>query len=283
MTSPFPDVAALDADIRLIAADMDGTLLDDEKELHDHLWPLVDELLRRGVVFCPASGRQYDNLYAHFTDVADELVFIAENGAYVVRGTREISSDALPRDLVHRLVRAVRDLSGAGNDVGAVVCGKRAAYVERRDEAFMAQVSPYYVSRRTVDDLLDLPEDDILKVAVYDFGDAERSTAPGLAAFGDEARVVVSGEHWVDVMNPTTNKGAGIRRLQQALGITPAQTMVFGDYLNDVEMMDAAEHSFAMANAHPLLKERARHVAPANTENGVVRTVSAVLGLPWTE
>jgi hydroxymethylpyrimidine pyrophosphatase-like HAD family hydrolase len=92
---------------------------------------------------------------------------------------------------------------------------------------------------------------------------------------------VVSGEHWVDVMNPATNKGAGIRSIQRALGITPAQTMVFGDFLNDLEMMDAADYSFAMHNAHPVLRERARYVAPPNTENGVVRTISSVLGLPW--
>jgi haloacid dehalogenase-like hydrolase len=50
----------------------------------------------------------------------------------------------------------------------------------------------------------------------------------------------------------------------------------------DVEETNAAEYSFAMDNAHPLLRERARYVAPPNTENGVVRAISAVLGLPWT-
>jgi hydroxymethylpyrimidine pyrophosphatase-like HAD family hydrolase len=82
-------------------------------------------------------------------------------------------------------------------------------------------------------------------------------------------------------MNPATNKGAGIRSIQRALGITPAQTMVFGDFLNDLELMDAADYSFAMYNAHPVLRERARYVAPPNTDNGVVRTISSVLGLPW--
>ncbi|MFP5417195.1 MAG: Cof-type HAD-IIB family hydrolase [Actinomycetes bacterium] len=268
-------------DIRLIAADMDGTLLDDDKELHDHFWPLVDTLFQRGILFCPASGRQYHTLYRHFGDVADELVYLAENGAYVVRGREEISSDTLPDDLVDRLVRRLREVA-TGIDLGVVVCGKKAAYIERTDPAFRAEVDQYYASLAVVDDLLRRPDDGVLKVAVYDFGSAEQGVAPALAPFADEARVVVSGEHWVDVMNPGTNKGAGIRSIQRALGITPAQTMVFGDFLNDLEMMDAAEYSFAMDNAHPLLRERARHVAPPNTENGVVRTISSVLGLPWT-
>jgi hydroxymethylpyrimidine pyrophosphatase-like HAD family hydrolase len=80
-------------------------------------------------------------------------------------------------------------------------------------------------------------------------------------------------------MNRTANKGTALRGLQQALGITPAQTMVFGDYLNDLEMLDAAEWSFAMANAHPQVVRRARHLAPSNNDNGVLRTISRVLGL----
>jgi Cof subfamily protein (haloacid dehalogenase superfamily) len=262
---------------------MDGTLLDDELALHDHFWPLVDELFVRGVLFCVASGRQYANLYEHFRPVAEEMVFVAENGAYVVKGTQEISSQSLAPALVDRLVLALRDLAESGADIGVGLCGKRAAYLERTDPRFMEQVGPYYASRQVLADLLDRPDDEILEVTVYDFESAEHVTAPALAEFGDEVQVVVSGTHWVDVMHPATSKGTGLRSIQEALRITSAQTMVFGDFLNDLDMMDAADYSFAMSNAHPVLRARARYVAPPNTENGVVRTISAVLGLPWID
>jgi Cof subfamily protein (haloacid dehalogenase superfamily) len=270
-------------DIRLIAADMDGTLLDDDKELHAHFWPMVDALLDRGILFCPASGRQYQTLYSHFGRLAEQLVYIAENGAYVVRGRQEISSDTLADDLVTRIVLAVRALADAGADVGFVVCGKRSAYIERTDARFRAHTDQYYVSLAALDDVLNRPEDGILKVAVYDFASAEERTVPALPTFGDEVQIALSGKHWVDVQNRGTNKGSAIRRVQATLGITSAQTMVFGDFLNDLEMMDAADYSFAMENAHPLLAERARYSAPANTDNGVVRTISSILGLPWTD
>ncbi len=269
-------------DIRLIAADMDGTLLDDDKALHEHFWPLVAELFHRGVLFCVASGRQYANLYERFRAVAQEMVFLAENGAYVVRGTQEISSQTMDPHLVDELVGAIRDLASSGADVGAVVCGKRAAYLERQDRRFTRHVDQYYASQ-VVTDLLDRPDDGVLKVTVYDFESAERISGPALAGFGERAQVVVSGAHWLDIMDLATNKGAGIRSIQAALGISRAQTMVFGDFLNDLEMMDVADYSFAMDNAHPMLLERARYVAPSNTANGVVRTISSVLGLPWTE
>lgn len=116
-------------------------------------------------------------------------------------------------------------------------------------------------------------------MGVFNFGSAEHTTAPALDRFRATHQVVVSGDHWVDIMNLTANKGEGIRHLQQSLGITRAQTMVFGDFLNDLEMMDAGEYSFAMANAHPALRARARYVAPSNTQNGVVRTIASVLGI----
>ncbi|MER7931113.1 MULTISPECIES: Cof-type HAD-IIB family hydrolase [unclassified Streptomyces] len=270
--------AAGSADIRLVVTDMDGTLLDDEKRIPAGLWPMLAELRRRGVLFSPASGRQYATLARQFADVADGMVFIAENGTYVVRDGVELSSDVLDQAVAGDLARTVRRLVADGVDVGAVVCGKRSAYVERTDEAFLAEVRRYYVEHRVVDDLTAV-DDDVIKVALFDFGPAERTTAPALAPFAATHQVVVSGEHWVDVMNRTANKGTALRGLQRELGITPAQTMVFGDYLNDLEMLDAADWSFAMANAHPDVISRARHLAPSNNDDGVLRTVARILGL----
>ncbi|MFF4492335.1 Cof-type HAD-IIB family hydrolase [Streptomyces sp. NPDC001544] len=266
------------ADIRLVVSDMDGTLLDDDKRIPDGLWPMLAELRRRGVLFSPASGRQYATLARQFAEVADGMVFIAENGTYVVRDGVELSSDPLHGRVVAALARAVRELAADGVDVGAVVCGKRSAYVERTDEAFLTEVRRYYVENRIVDDLTAV-DDEVLKVALFDFGSAERTTAPALQAFTATHQVVVSGEHWVDVMNATANKGAALRGLQRELGITPAQTMVFGDYLNDLEMLDAADWSFAVAGAHPEVVRRARHLAPSNNDNGVLRTIARVLGI----
>ncbi|MFJ8079478.1 Cof-type HAD-IIB family hydrolase [Streptomyces sp. NPDC096205] len=266
-------------DIRLIVTDMDGTLLDDDKQPPAELWTALELLRERGVLFSPASGRQYATLAREFSGAADGMVFIAENGTYVVRDGVELSSDPLDKAVVADVLETVRRLNADGVDVGAVVCGKRSAYVERADEPFLAEVRKYYVENRVVADATAV-EDDILKVALFDFGPAERTTAPALAPFTATHQVVVSGEHWVDLMNGTANKGAAIRRLQRELGITPAQTMVFGDYLNDLEMLDTADWSYAMANAHPEVVRRARHLAPANTDNGVLRTIARVLGLP---
>ncbi|MGW2937300.1 Cof-type HAD-IIB family hydrolase [Streptomyces sp. NPDC001156] len=274
-----PELPRGPVDIRLVVTDMDGTLLDSTGGIPGGLWPLLTELRRRGVLFSPASGRQYATLARQFAEAADGMVFVAENGTYVVRDGVELSSDPLDAAVAARIVGTTRRLVADGVDVGAVLCGKKSAYVERSDEAFVAEASKYYTLLRTVEDLTTV-DDQFLKVALYDFGPVERTTAPALAPFTSTHQVVVSGEHWVDVMNPTANKGAALRMLQRELGITPAQTVVFGDYLNDLEMLDAADWSFAMTNAHPDVLRRARYVAPSNTELGVLRTIARLLHLP---
>lgn len=268
-------------DIRLVVCDMDGTLLDAAKRIPDALWPLLDGMADRGIVFTPASGRQYATLAGQFASLGDGLVVIAENGAYVRRGALEVSVDPVPAAAVGEIVAAVRAHARAGNDVGVVVCGKRSAYVERTDQAFLSKVEPYYAALAQVEDL-DAVEDEVLKTAVYDFGDAAHNTAPVLARFSPALQVVVSDKHWIDIMAVGVNKGVAVRRLQQALGVTPAQTVVFGDYLNDLEMMDAAELSFAMANAHPDVAGRARFMAPPHTEAGVITTLRRLLDHPVT-
>ncbi|WP_460775955.1 Cof-type HAD-IIB family hydrolase [Microbacterium sp. GXF7504] len=261
-------------DIRLIAVDMDGTLLDGEGRVPEALWPMLDDLRDRGIAFAPASGRQYATLRREFGAHGDDMVFIAENGTLVMRRDEELSADPMDRAVVRDVTATVRALP---LDVGIVLCGKRSAYIERTDEAFRSEADRYYARLAEVADL-DAVDDEIIKIAVFDFGGAEQGVAPALADVARTHQVVVSGHHWVDVMNSGVNKGAALRRLQDALGVTPEQTVVFGDYLNDLEMMDAAAHSFAMANAHPDVAARARFRAPANTEHGVIRVLERLLG-----
>ena len=98
------------ADVRLVVADMDGTLLDDRKRFPGGLWRMLDQLDARGVTFAPASGRQVWTLLDMFPD-RPGMTVIGENGAIVMRDGAEISSS--PLDLP-TLREAVRVLTGRG-------------------------------------------------------------------------------------------------------------------------------------------------------------------------
>ena len=80
-------------------------------------------------------------------------------------------------------------------------------------------------------------------------------------------------------MKPGVHKGAAMRGLQSLLGIRPEECMAFGDYLNDCELLEAVGESYAMENAHPTLKRLARHIAPSNDEDGVMRVLRERFGV----
>ena len=262
---------------------MDGTLLDDDKQIPASLAPLLDRLHDRGIVFCPASGRQYATLAAMFPDLPEETVFIAENGAHVVAQGDVLSTSPIDLAVVRRIVTAMHDLAD-DVDLGVIVCTTETAYVERRDADFRVHVDPHYAEVTEVPSLQALLHDDaaeglaVVKIAVYAADGPAGPVLDGLTgAAAGQADVVVSGPHYVDVMAPDTHKGVAVATLRERLGLTRDQVAVFGDAPNDAEMLDEAHWSFAMANAHDEVLERATYRAPANTEDGVAVTVHRLL------
>ena len=273
---PWTTIAPGPHDVRLVVADMDGTLLDESGAVPAGFWGLLSLMGERGITFVPASGRQLATLQRVFERAPQGLSYIAENGTLVVHDDEVVSTTTVSADITREVVDTVR-VAAREHDLGLVVCGVRSAYVERNDPAFLAECEKYYARLEVVEDLHAV-EDDVLKLAVYDFEDAERHVD---AIFGEVARthqVVLSGKHWIDILAPGGHKGHGVRALQSRLGVTSAQTVVLGDYLNDLQMLDTATWSFAMANAHPDLIESAAYLAPRNTEDGVVRVLTQLLG-----
>ena len=95
--------------------------------------------------------------------------------------------------------------------------------------------------------------------------------------WGKKMNVVVSGKCWVDCANKGANKGSALRHFQEEYGITPDETLAFGDNLNDIEMLKRASHSFAVENARDEVKEAANFVTPSYKEDGVLQVLKAVL------
>jgi len=79
-------------------------------------------------------------------------------------------------------------------------------------------------------------------------------------------------------MNQNINKGIALEKLQKSLNILPEETMAFGDYMNDIEMLSKASYSYAMENAHPFVKEMASFEAASNDSFGVLEIVKDYLG-----
>ena len=258
--------------IRLIATDMDGTLLDSEGNLPKELPQVLDALEARGVLFCAASGRPYGSLLRKFESVADKIVFICENGALIMRGGKRAFLDAIDPQYLPDIVAASRKLERAY----PVICRADKAIIEDSvPEEFIKTTQQFCSEILVVPDLMEHTHyDDVCKVAFYDEGDAQQHELPLLEQYiPKDLTVTLSGYHWVDVMKPGVHKGSAMKALMTQMGITPDMCMAFGDYLNDVALLASVTHSYAMENAHPKLKEIAAHIAPSNDQSGVIAVI----------
>ena len=268
-------------DIKLVVADMDATLLDADGQIPAGFWPMLDRLNQKGVTFVPASGRQYQTLQQMFSRSVRPMSFIAENGNIVSLDGTVIETHTVSRDLVKQVIDICDKAAETGEyNIGLVVCGLNAAYIQRTDEEFIAEVSKYYAKVEPVNNLrevLDYVDEKFLKLAIFDFEPAEPMAKDLLAGIEQPYEYVLSGKHWADIMDSRVSKGDGVVVLQKALGVGVDETAVFGDYLNDVPMFEHARYSFAVANAHPQVRAAAAYIAPANTEEGVIRVVDRIV------
>ncbi len=261
------------SDIRLVVTDMDGTLLNSKHELGASFFEVFEELKARGIHFVAASGRQYFNLEKTLFAIKDDITFAAENGSFIMQQNEEIHAQPIDHNTVFELVEIARTLPGAH----IVLCGKKKAYVENSDPEFLKNLMLYFERFEIVPDLLDVKNDDFLKFTVCDLAGTEVHSYPHFENYSTDFQVKVSGPIWLDISHKLANKGHAIHILQQRFGVTPNQTMVFGDYFNDVEMLQQAYHSYAMENAHPEVKKIARFIAPSNDDNGVVMVLKNML------
>lgn len=264
--------------IQLIATDMDGTLLDEEKQLPAQLPALLEELYRRDITFAVASGRSHMMLTNLFGELAEEIIFICDNGACVMYPHEAPLLHSLPKDVIRQILDACRSLSAGV----PVLCGFHHIYYPENDNAAMQhEIQRYYRDPQVVpyDDLYAIDEP-ILKVALCDTNGPTKEAYPVMhEALGDAYELLISGDCWMDIMCKGVTKGAALQGLQERMGITPAETMAFGDYDNDISMLQHAEFSYAMENASERVRQQAKHIAPANTQNGVVRVLCETLGI----
>ncbi len=253
---------------------MDGTFLNSNYEVSPDFPKVYQELKDRGILFVPASGRQMSGITKYFEDIENEMGFIAENGGYVIYKNQELFADEMNHDFAMKIIKAVRDIPGAR----AVLSAKKKAYYETNDQEFIDFFTQYYTKNQKVDDLTEVIDDTTFKIAVYHPEGAEKNLYPILKQFEEyNLEVVISGKYWVDVMNKNINKGIALEKLQKSLNILPEETMAFGDYMNDVEMLKKAHYSYAMENAHPFVKKAASFETSSNDNFGVLKIVKDYL------
>ena len=267
----------MNKDIKLVAVDIDGTFVRSDYTYDVPRFQRILERMKKvGCEFVVASGNQYYQLRDLFPGRADELSFVAENGAFV----KEKSELVFAAKMQKEVVDATIDLCREYPEIKNVLCGVKSAYCERGSVSreFFDLTRIYYHRLEWTDDFKKV-EDQILKFAptvpeekTYFYYDMFRER------LGGKLEAVTSGHGSIDLILPGVHKASGLKRLVKRWGLSPEQCAAFGDGGNDIEMLEYCKYSFAMENAPQEVKNAAADVCPSNEEDGVLVTLEKLFG-----
>lgn len=261
--------------IRLVATDLDGTLLRSDGTVSAYTLGVLAEARRRGVEIVAVTARSPLGLepIAEVTGLSGRA--IASNGSILYDlDTREILSAAtVPPEVVRKAVEAAAD---AVPDAGFAVMTGKALFAE----AHYGAITLLYHSRTIVDSREALwGTDRVVRIYMHSAShdtDAMYERVRGLDGLG-VAWTHAGGTSMLEIGPDDVSKAAGLRDHCASLGIAPHEVAAFGDMPSDLPMLAWAGHPYAVANAHPAVLAAVPTRAPANDEDGVARTVEALL------
>ncbi|NIG54526.1 HAD family hydrolase [Chitinophaga sp. Cy-1792] len=258
--------------IKLIVTDLDGTLLNDNHEVPPRFWGIAENLFTKGVKLGIATGRPYFSISEKFGSVMDKIFAISDNGSLVTHENKVLMSKPLPQSAITELVTTARTI----NDAWPVLCGTDQWYIEDASDTLIESILVYHKKLAVVDDLTKVSEP-VLKVSVYDLKGAEQNSYPHYKHLASRLKIAAGAAMWLDITRNDANKGAAVTRLQELYGISPDETLVFGDFMNDYEMMQTARYSYAMKNATPAIIQTANYVTEKdNNDAGILEVIEAL-------
>ena len=268
--------------IRLVALDIDGTLLRSDRTLSPRSCEAVARARALGVRVVLVTGRRHPSARRVAEELGEGLPLVVHNGALVVEDGRIIRCRPLARDVAARAIQAGR----ARGMEPVVHCGRRGEgwlFIDAR--ARRVGIVGYYLERassevRAVLDVLEaLALEEPIQVM---FGGAlaemEALTGALAAALAGAARLErtvypATGFALLDVLDPGVGKAAALAFLQQRWGIAAEETLAIGDNWNDRSMLEAAGRGLLMGNAPSELLKLGLPVLPTNDEDGVAHAI----------
>ncbi len=261
--------------IKLICTDVDGTLVPDgTRDINPEIFEVIRQLRDRGIQVAIASGRPLSSIQNLFRPIEEKLFFIAVGGAEIATCSRVLFHWDMGREDLEEMIREARQIPGCE----ILMNGTTATYLETKNQEFYDwSVNGYGMEVTMTEDLLSV-KDGIIALSFYHGDCRVETTFRGfIEKWRDRYQVVTAGTMWLDVQPQGVNKGKAVACLQDSLGITPEETMVFGDQRNDIEMMRQAGHSYAVENALEEVKAAARFRTGRCDEDGVLQVLKTLL------
>jgi len=257
---------------KLVAIDLDGTLLSDEKVIPDSTVELISEAYKRGVAFTIATGRMSRGALRYAEQLGINIPIITYNGAII----RSPMSGCVYRE--HKV-----PASGAVQAVTLLKDQPVLRYIFLGDEVYTDTRHDWTdryadllgVEMNFVGDVLDiLSEDPTMLVFMVPVMKAVELTEVLKNGLDSQVRITNSTEWFLDVLSAKASKGLALKQLAEHLGIAREDVVAIGDNLNDIEMVEYAGLGVAVANASDGLKNIADYVTERPLAEGIEEVIT---------
>ena len=266
-------------DIKVIATDMDGTLLDPKGQLDlPRLEKILDKLDQRGIRFVIATGNEVHRMRQLLEHLAERVVLVVANGARIFENDELLQAQTWDDAMVDR---ALEHFKGRECQDQFVVTCMNGGFVKEGTvftelDKFMTpeMIEKLYRRMNFVDEFDSSLFGGVLKMSMVvgeERSDAVLQEINDL--FDGHVRAVSSGYGCIDILQDGIHKAWGLVELLKRWNLKPEQIMAFGDSENDIEMLELAGISYAMENAEEAVKRVATKVAPANSQAGVYKVL----------
>lgn len=263
--------------IKLIALDLDGTVLNEEKKITEPVAEALKYAAGRGVYIVPVTGRPYGGIPRELMDMDCVDYAVSSNGASAWRGDTKIISHPVPAQLCRELLEKLR-----GMYIMEELFMDGAGYVSpesyKKAEQLHAGTAfwEYYKKSRRVDPELErrlLEREDLEELALRCLGAEEGDAVAELLGAYPQLKAARPTPFYTEIVSVQAGKGRTLEELGSLLGLGLEEIMAVGDSDNDREMLMKAGVPVAMGNAGEELKKLARYVTADNEHDGVAQAI----------
>lgn len=269
--------------IKLIATDMDGTILDSQGLLDlPRLEKILDRLDEKGIRFVIATGNEIHRVRQLLGNLADRVVLIVANGAKIFENNQLIQVETWDDELVEK---ALTFFKGQECQNQFVITSMNGGFVKEGTiftqlDKFMTpeMIELFYQRMNFVEELHPELFGGVLKMSLVVGEDRMDQVQEDFnQVFNGYVQAVSSGYGCLDIIQDGIHKAWALQELLKRWNIKSEEIMAFGDSENDVEMLELAGIAYAMENADEKAKAVATDIAPANSQGGVYQVLEAWL------
>jgi len=267
----------MNPNIKLVASDLDGTLLNSQKQLTPQLLKAILKLQNSGIIFVPTTGRVLSSVPDQVKAIESLKYIITSNGASInnLHTGKEIASCPIPTDTLMHIIK-----KAAALPIMIEIFYKGKAYTEKK---FIDNLNRYGVvgwhvnyvlsTRTSINSTLEFVEENSHHIENINLIFADAQLRLNLKKELEEqnfASVTSSSPINLEITSKLATKGNALNTLCTKLNILPAQVAAFGDSSNDYDMLKFAGLSVAMENGEEHIKKIAHHVTKSCDEDGVL-------------